>query len=167
MSHIIIKIIILFVVLLSSYGIYYWWHHTKVQKTSLKFAIVQQALENTNFRKVIATTTNSQVVVMSITPGSQIGEEIHPTTDQLLFFVKGKASGILNGEKIDIAPQDLVIVPAGTKHNIINTGTEDLKLYTVYTPPIHKPTTIHVTKMDAEKDTQDTYVPQEKNKLAP
>lgn len=147
--------------IVSGYAVYLWIQRSKAAKDSYKLAIVQQALENSNFRKVLATTPQAQIVVMSIEQGSQIGEEVHPTTDQFLFFVKGKATGILNGQKIEIAPNDMVIVPAGTKHNIINTGTEDLKLFTMYVPPTHKPTTIHPTKADAEKDTEDTYTPKQ------
>lgn len=104
--------------------------------------------ENTNFRKVLYTGKNSQLVLMSINPGEEIGEEIH-TLDQFLRIEDGKGKAILDGKEYDIEDDWAVVVPAGMKHNFINTGTEPLKLYTVYSPPEHKDGTIHPTKADA------------------
>ncbi|HMS22986.1 MAG TPA: cupin domain-containing protein [Candidatus Levybacteria bacterium] len=105
---------------------------------------------NTNFRKVLHTGGNAQLVVMSILKGSEIGEEVHAGTDQILVFVQGKAKAVLNGEEKDFSKHDLLFVPAGTVHNIINSGDEDLKLYTIYAPPEHLDGTIHRTREDAQ-----------------
>ncbi len=107
--------------------------------------------ENTNFRTVLYTGKNSQIVAMNIPIGEDIGAEIHPSTDQILFIVDGKGEAILEGERRNIGKHDAVFVPAGTIHNFKNTGNEDLKLYTVYAPPEHPDGTIHVTKADAIK----------------
>jgi len=107
--------------------------------------------ENTNFRKVLHTGEYSQIVAMSIPVGGDIGEEVHPDTDQILVFVKGAAEAILGGETKKVEEHDVVFVPAGTVHNFKNAGDEDLKLYTVYAPPHHPDGTIHATKEDAAK----------------
>lgn len=113
--------------------------------------INQQAIENINFRKVIYTGENSQLVLMNIAIGQEIGEEVHEKVDQILIFVKGKAESILDGVSEMVGEGDLVFVPAGTIHNFINKGDVDLKLYTIYSPPNHPEETIHKTKEDAEK----------------
>ena len=107
--------------------------------------------ENTNFRKVLYTGTHCQVVAMSIPIGEDIGEETHPNTDQVLFFVEGEGEEILNGESKKVEEHDVVFVSAGTRHNFKNTGDEDLKLFTVYAPPEHPDGTTHKTKKDAEE----------------
>lgn len=111
--------------------------------------IKQLTKENTNFRKVLHTGKQSQIVAMSIPVGEDIGEEVHPDTDQILFFVKGEAEAILNGEKRQVEEHDVVFVPAGTTHNFKNIGDEDLKLFTVYAPPEHPDGTVHKTKQEA------------------
>lgn len=104
--------------------------------------------ENNNFRKVLNTTEKSQLVVMSLLPGEDIGEEIHDV-DQFIRIEKGEGKAILNGEEFEIMDDFAVVVPSGYKHNIINTGKEEMKLYTVYTPPEHPENTIHKTKQEA------------------
>lgn len=111
--------------------------------------IIDLTKKNKNFRKVIATNKFSQVVLMSIPPKGEIGEETH-RLDQIFVFVQGTGSAFLNNQKVSVKPEDLVIVPAGTKHNFINVGQEDLKLFTVYAPPAHKPGTVRKTKEEAE-----------------
>lgn len=113
--------------------------------------IEKQALENTNFRAVLYTAKFMQLVVMSIPVGGDIGMEVHHI-DQFIRIEKGNAKSILNGEERDLVDGDAVIITAGTEHNIVNTGSEDLKLYTVYATPNHKKDTIHITKADAMKD---------------
>lgn len=108
--------------------------------------------ENTNFRRVLYTGKNSQIVAMSIPVDGDIGEETHPTIDQILFFVDGDGEAILNGEIKKVEEHDVVFVPAGTKHNFKNIGDEDLKLFTVYAPPAHLDGTIHKTKDEAENE---------------
>jgi mannose-6-phosphate isomerase-like protein (cupin superfamily) len=112
--------------------------------------IVKRAKANSYFREVLATGPHSQVVVMSIPPGGDIGEEVHDDVDQTLVFVQGEGQAILDGEKSAVSVDRLVHVPAGTRHNFVNTGKVDLRLYTIYAPPEHKPGTIHKTKAEAD-----------------
>jgi mannose-6-phosphate isomerase-like protein (cupin superfamily) len=112
--------------------------------------IVQKAKSNSYFREVLATGPNSQVVVMSIPPDGEIGSEVHPDVDQVLVFVQGEGQAILDGETSVVGADRLVHVPAGTRHNFVNTGKIDLRLYTVYAPPEHAPGTIHKTKAEAD-----------------
>lgn len=113
--------------------------------------IEKETLENNNFRTVLFTSKFMQLVVMSIPVKGDICMEIHQI-DQLIRVEKGNAKSILNGVERNLTDGDVVIIPAGTEHNIENTGDEDLKLYTVYATPNHKRGTIHKTKEDAEKD---------------
>lgn len=112
--------------------------------------IRKKTKENTNFRQVLYTGKHSQIVAMSISVVEEIGEEIHPDVDQILFFVEGKGEAILNGETRMVEKHDVVFVPSGTTHNFKNIGNEDLKLFTVYAPPEHPDGTVHKTKSDAE-----------------
>ena len=105
--------------------------------------------ENGNFRKVIYTGKFTQIVVMSIPVGSDIGAETHDHTDQIICIVDGEGMAYVNGDERPIDEHDVVFVPAGIKHNFVNTGDEPLKLFTVYAPPEHADGTIHVTKDDA------------------
>jgi mannose-6-phosphate isomerase-like protein (cupin superfamily) len=112
--------------------------------------IAALAQENSFFRKEILTNENSQVVLMSVEPGDDIGEETH-AVDQVLFFLSGSGEAILNGkDRSPIKANSLVVVPAGTLHNFINTGSQPLKLFTIYSPPEEEPGTIHKTKAEAE-----------------
>lgn len=113
--------------------------------------IKEKALENDNFRKVLETGKNTQIVVMSIPPGGDIGEEVHKDTDQVLYFVQGSGKAVLGGEEKEIKKDDVILVHMGTKHNFINTGQEDLKIITAYSPPHHPEGTIHKTKEEADK----------------
>lgn len=120
--------------------------------------IIKASQENINFRQVLFTGTNSQLVVMSIPPGGEVGEETHKYTEQTLFFLSGRGEGMLDDKKFPILPGDVVVVTAGTKHNFWNTGTQDLKIYTVYTPPNHIDGRVHRTKAEADADTADEAV---------
>ena len=111
--------------------------------------IQQQASNNSNFRKVIFTNKHCQGVLMSIALGDDIGKEVHEAVDQVLFFVSGSGRAIVGGESRDIGAGDLVDVPAGTEHNFINTGEEELKVFTIYAPPEHPDGVVHATKADA------------------
>lgn len=122
---------------------------------SYKGNIIEEVNDNNNFRKVIFTGAKSQLVVMEIPPGGEIGEETHEHVEQTLFFLGGAAKAFLNGEEKDIKEGDVVVVTPGTKHNFINTGEEPLKVYTVYAPPNHIDGTMHKTKADADLDRAD------------
>lgn len=108
------------------------------------------SVQNDNFRKVILSSEQSQVVLMSIPPGGEIGEETHDV-DQVLAFIVGEGKAVLNGEESVVGPGRLVHVPAGTLHNFVNTGVLPFKLYTVYAPPEHEPGTVHATKEEADE----------------
>lgn len=117
--------------------------------------IFEMARKNSFFRREVMTGPHSQVVLMSLPPGVDIGNEVHKV-DQVLVFVQGTGEAVLdNKEKSEIGPGHLVFVKAGTWHNFTNTGEEDLKLFTVYSPPQHEPGTVHETKADAEAEETD------------
>lgn len=129
--------------------------HINTKLMQLHDDIIKLAKENTFFRKVLATSEHSQVVIMSIPPGGEIGEETHNYVDQTLYIIEGTGKVVLNDVSSDIMPNHLVMVPSGTKHNFLNTGTADMKLFTVYAPPEHKDGTVHKTKAEAEADKED------------
>lgn len=110
--------------------------------------IAALAQDNPFFRKEILTGEHSQIVLMSIEPGDDIGEETHHV-DQILFFTAGQAEAVLDGQRSQVGANSLVVVPAGTLHNFVNTGSEPLKLFTVYAPPEEAPGTIHKNKAEA------------------
>ena len=113
--------------------------------------IEKETLENNNFRKVLNTTKKSQLVVMSLEVGEDIGMEIHQDHDQFIRIEQGKAEVILDGEKTVVEDDFAIVIPAGTKHNIINIGDEKLKLYTIYTPPEHPDGIIHKNKAESDE----------------
>ena len=115
--------------------------------------IEQLSLENENFRKVLYTDKNSQLVLMSLVAGEEIGEEAHDV-DQFLRVEKGTGKAILDDVPHDIRDGSVIVVPAGTKHNIINTSAEAMKLYTLYMPPHHRDGIVHKTKAEAEADAE-------------
>ncbi len=106
---------------------------------------------NTDFRRVIYTAKNSQLVLMSLLPGEEIGEEVHQL-DQFFRFEEGEAKVILDGVEHPVKAEYAVIVPQGSRHNVINTGSVPLKLYTIYSPPNHRDGVVHKTKAQAEAD---------------
>lgn len=115
--------------------------------------IERGTLENENFRKVLYTTKNIQLVLMSIEPDSDIGEEVHGDSDQFIRCEEGVGKVILDGVEHDIRDGFAVVIPAGTRHNVVNTSKDEpLRLYTLYTPPHHKDRVLHETKEIAEKD---------------
>ncbi len=105
--------------------------------------------QNTDFRREILTGQHSQLVLMSIEPGDDIGEETHDV-DQILVVVSGEGEAVLDGERSQISAQRAIVVPAGTQHNFINTGQRALKLWTVYSPPEEAPGTLHRTRAEAQ-----------------
>ena len=115
--------------------------------------IEKQTLENDFFRQVIFTGKHAQLVLMSLKPKEEIGNEVHPKVDQFFRIEKGEATFVLNNGKDEhvIGNGHAIIVPAGTWHNVINSGRGKVKLYTIYSPPNHPPGTVHKTKADAER----------------
>lgn len=112
---------------------------------------------NENFRRVLYTAKFSQLVVMALKPLEEIGEETH-TLDQFIRIEKGTGKAILDGVEHDIADGSAVVVPAGTKHNFVNTSESGpMKIYTIYSPPEHRDGVIHATKADAQADTTDEF----------
>jgi mannose-6-phosphate isomerase-like protein (cupin superfamily) len=112
--------------------------------------ILDAARSNDAFRREVLTGEHEQVVVMTIPPGGEIGEEVHPDTDQVLVFVDGRAEAVLDAESSEVGPNDLVFVRAGTRHNFLNRDDRPLRLITIYAPPQHAPGTVHQTKADAD-----------------
>jgi len=117
--------------------------------------IIERARRNPFFREVVATGPHSQVVVMTIPPGGEIGLETHTELDQVLVVVDGAGLAKLGRDTRALEPGTLIQVPAGTVHNVVNTGHMDLRLYTVYAPPAHAADTIHRTKAEADLDEAD------------
>jgi mannose-6-phosphate isomerase-like protein (cupin superfamily) len=115
------------------------------------FTIATVAEQNPDFRRVLWTGKHSQLVIMTIPAGGEIGEEVHDDVDQILTFVSGVGEARVAGETRPVAQGDLVAVPAGTKHNFVNTGPNPLVLYTVYGPPEHSPDAVHHTKEEADE----------------
>jgi mannose-6-phosphate isomerase-like protein (cupin superfamily) len=109
------------------------------------------ANDNSNFRRVMYTGKNLQLVLMTLKPAEEIGEEVHAATDQFFRVEKGKGEVRINGQPTIIKAGDVVLVPAGARHNIVNTGGEPLRLYTLYAPPQHRDGTVQPTKVEAER----------------
>ncbi|MGZ4918291.1 MAG: cupin domain-containing protein [Halobacteriota archaeon] len=108
-------------------------------------------LENGNFRKVLYTSKHSQLVLMSLKPGEDIGMEVHEENDQFFRFEKGQGKCVIDGNEYELSDGVVAVVPAGAQHNIINTSkTEELKLYTIYSPAHHKDGIVRATKEEAE-----------------
>jgi len=119
--------------------------------------IEEESKNNADFRKVLYTAKNSQLVLMSLLPSEEIGSEVH-TLDQFLRIEAGAGVAILDGIEHQIGDGYAVVVPAGTEHNIKNTSADVvMKIYTVYSPPDHKDGTVHLTKADAIADTNDHF----------
>jgi mannose-6-phosphate isomerase-like protein (cupin superfamily) len=115
-----------------------------------KVDIVSAARSNDAFRREVITGEHEQVVVMTIPVGGEIGEEVHPDTDQVLAFVDGAGEAELDGQTSAVGPNDLVFVHAGTRHNFRNVGDSLLRLVTIYSPPEHPAGTVHLTKEEAD-----------------
>ncbi|NYH45236.1 mannose-6-phosphate isomerase-like protein (cupin superfamily) [Micromonospora jinlongensis] len=114
------------------------------------FTIATVAEQSPDFRRVLWTGEHSQLVIMTIPADGEIGEEVHEDIDQILTFVSGVGEARVAGSKRKVVAGDLVVVPAGTKHNFVNTGPNPLVLYTVYGPPEHADKAVHKTKEEAD-----------------
>ena len=118
--------------------------------------IEKETLENSDFRRVLYTSKYSQLVLMSLKPGEEIGMEIHNENDQFFRLEKGQGKCIIDGNEYDLFDGVAIVVPAGAEHNVINTSdSEDLKLYTIYSPAHHKDGIARETKEEAEANEQD------------
>jgi mannose-6-phosphate isomerase-like protein (cupin superfamily) len=104
---------------------------------------------NTDFRRVVATGPHAQVVLMCLKPGEDIGQEVHANTDQLFLVVKGEGEALLDGKAHALCKGGLLLVPAGMRHNLRNSGDKPLRLVTIYAPPQHEAGTVHATRADA------------------
>ncbi len=113
--------------------------------------VLRLAAENEDFRRVLYTTERSQIVLMAIQPGDEIGEESHEGIDQVLAFVAGEGEAVVEGSRAPVRQGSVVVIPSGTRHNFIATGRTPLKLFTVYTPPEHPDGTVHRTKAEADE----------------
>lgn len=114
--------------------------------------IEKATMQNDNFRKVLHTAKNSQLVVMSLQPGEDIGSEVHDL-DQFIRLEAGRGKVVLNGKEYAVEDDWAVVIPAGVEHNVINTSrTEKMKLYSIYSPPEHPDGTVHATKADDTHD---------------
>lgn len=114
------------------------------------YAIATVAEQSADFRRVLWTGKYTQLVIMTIPPGGEIGEEVHEETDQILSFVSGTGEAVVGGTRREVAQGDLVVVPAGVRHNFLNNGPNPLVLYTVYGPPEHADGVVHRTKEEAD-----------------
>lgn len=115
--------------------------------------IEKETLENGNFRKVLYTSKYSQLVLMSLKPMEEIGMEVHQDNDQFFRFEKGQGKCIIDGNEYELKDGVAIVVPAGAQHNVLNTSeTEELKLYTIYSPAHHKDGVVRATKAEAEAD---------------
>lgn len=112
--------------------------------------IEKLTVENNDFRRELYTGKHLQLVLMAIEPGGEIGEEVHDDSDQFFRIESGKGAVVIDGKRSEIKADDVVIVPAGARHNVMNTGEEPLRLYTLYAAPQHRVGTVHPTKADAE-----------------
>jgi len=112
--------------------------------------IEKLTVENADFRRVLYTGQNLQLVLMSIPPGGEIGEEVHDDRDQFFRVEQGNGEVLIDGKKSKIEDDDAVIVPAGARHNVVNKGEKPLQLYTLYAPPEHRDGTVHKTKAEAD-----------------
>lgn len=112
--------------------------------------IEEETLKNTNFRKVLYTGKFSQLVLMRLKPGEEIGEEVHDDVDQFFRFEEGQGVVEIDGKTHNVTDGSAVVVPSGARHNVINTGAmTDLKLYTIYSPPEHQDKVVRKTKKEA------------------
>lgn len=121
------------------------------EKKIVHFEIATVAEKSADFRRVLWTGEHTQLVIMTIPPGGEIGEEVHDENDQILSFVSGVGRGVVSGKERKIKAGDVVAVPAGLKHNFINEGPNPLVLYTVYGPPDHSAGAVHKTKEEADR----------------
>ena len=118
-------------------------------KKGFSVELERETRSNSDFRRVLYTGKHSQLVLMCLKPGEEIGAEVHETIDQFFRFEQGEGLVVIDGNKYPVKDGSGAIVPSGARHNVINTGKTDLKLYTIYSPPEHIDKTVRSTKQDA------------------
>lgn len=128
---------------------------TGSRQVPLPMDILRAARENEAYRRVVITGAKTQLALMTIPTGSDIGMEAHPNVEQMFFIASGQGQAVVNGTESPVRTGDVVVAPPGTRHNIINTGTEPLRIYTIYAPPNHIDGRVHPTKAAANADTAD------------
>ena len=114
--------------------------------------IEKLTVENDLYRKVLYTGKHMQLVLMTLQPGEEIGSEVHEGHDQFFRIEEGEGEVVIDGKSTKIEDDDAIIVPAGARHNVINTGSEPLRLYTLYGPPEHRDGVLHPTKADEKEE---------------
>lgn len=124
---------------------------TPIPTATSSVDVVAAARSNQAFRRVVETGHLQQVVVMTIPPGGDIGEEVHPNTDQVFIVVEGRGVAVVGGQANAIGPDDMLFVHAGSRHNVLCSGDKPVRLITIYAPPEHAPGTVHLTKADADE----------------
>lgn len=128
-------------------GAFVWY--TGIMKKGFHQNIEKETKDNSDFRRVLYTGAHMQLVLMSLAPGQEIGVEVHKENDQFFRFEAGQGAVVVGETRYEVADGDAVIVPAGTQHNVINTGDTELKLYTIYAPPHHKDGIIRASREEA------------------
>jgi mannose-6-phosphate isomerase-like protein (cupin superfamily) len=113
--------------------------------------IEAETLANTDFRRVLHTATHEQLVLMTLQPGEEIGLEVHEHGDQFFRVEAGTGEAVINGQVHQLSDGSVVIIPEGAEHNVVNTGTDPLRMYTIYSPPQHPDGTVHHTKAEADE----------------
>lgn len=127
----------------------------KVEARPSQTNVLEEAQKNDAYRRVLFTGARSQLALMSIPPGGDIGLESHPHVEQLIFIASGQGKAIINGVETPLTAGDVVVATPNTRHNVVNTGSVPLQIYTVYAPPNHIDGRVHRSKTDAEKDKAD------------
>jgi mannose-6-phosphate isomerase-like protein (cupin superfamily) len=120
-----------------------------------KANIEELVSKNSFFRQVVYTSKHTQLVLMALKPGEEIGMETHADNDQFFRFEEGEGKAVIDGNEYVLGAGDVVVIPSGAQHNIINTSqTNELKMYTLYSPPHHRDGVVHKTKAEAESDSE-------------
>jgi mannose-6-phosphate isomerase-like protein (cupin superfamily) len=126
----------------------------KGKKKGFNGDIEEQTTDNKDFRRVIYTAKYSQLVLMTLKPGEEIGMEAHDDGDQFFRFEEGNGRVHIDGHEYEVEDGSAVVIPSGALHNVTNTGKKDLKMYTIYSPPEHRDKVVHKTKAAAEADNE-------------
>jgi mannose-6-phosphate isomerase-like protein (cupin superfamily) len=127
----------------------------KIDPRPFQTNVLEEAQKNDAYRRVLFTGARSQLALMTIPPGGDIGLESHPHVEQLIFIASGQGKAVVNGVETPLAAGDVLVATPNTRHNVVNTGSVPLQIYTVYAPPNHIDGRVHRSKTDAENDKAD------------